>query len=155
FIVRPDLVSIIARKKAESRFGSEMSEDALSWNVFVSLAEARKLREVTKFLTGKDLHSTPQLYLWGCRIDDPDRKHELYEPLRRVRAKLEPDMRKFVTELDTRSNFVTEPDIMLVAEGELLVCIEAKFGSGNTLARNRKKLLDCYLAERTSERTRS
>jgi hypothetical protein len=29
---------------------------------------------------------------------------------------------------------VTEPDIMLVVPGELLICIEAKFGSGNPLA---------------------
>jgi len=159
FIVRRDLVNLIARKKAEShRLGSEMSEDTLSGNVFVSLAEAGKLREVTKFLTGKDLRSTPQLYLWGFRIDDPDRKHELYEPLRRVRANLEPCAPR-------RS--VTEPDIMLVAKGELVVCIEAKFGSGNTLADDsepeegkkkkkisRKELLDRCLGERTSERTR-
>jgi len=158
FIVRPDLVSRIARKKAEAhRLGSEMSEDALSWNVFVSFAKARKLREVTQFLTGrKDLRSTPNLYLWGVRIDDPDRAHKTYEPLRRVRANLEPDIH----------TFVTEPDIMLVAEQELVVCIEAKFGSGNPLAyesapkkgqkpTSRKGLIDRYLGERTSDRTRS
>jgi len=55
---------------------------------------------------------------------------------------------------------------MLVAEQELVVCIEAKFGSGNPLAydsapkkgekpTSRKGLLDRYLGERTSDRTRS
>jgi hypothetical protein len=157
FIVRPDLASAIALpngKKAEAhRLGFEMSEDALSWNVFVSLAEAGKLREAIHFLTGRKVRSTPHLYLWGLRIDDP--AGELYEPLRRVRAKLEPDIH----------TFATEPDIMLVAEKELVVCIEAKFGSGNPLAydsapkkgqkpTSRKGLLDRYLGEGTSDRTR-
>jgi hypothetical protein len=154
FIVRPDLASEIALKKVEAHWlGFEMSEDALSWNVFVSLAETGKLREVTKFLTGRELRSTPHLYLWGFRIDDP--AGELYEPLRRVRANLEPDIH----------TFVTEPDIMLVAEEKLVVCIEAKFGSGNPLAfdstpkkgekpTSRNGLLDRYLGERTSDRTR-
>jgi len=72
-----------------------------------------------------------------------------------VRAKLEPDIR----------TFVTEPDIMLVVELELVVCIEAKFGSGNPLARDsvpaeekkptsREGLLARYLGNNTSEHTR-
>src|SRR3954454_1151135 len=48
FIVRDDLVRSIALRKGmkveSHRLGYEMSEDALSWNVFVSLAEARRLR---------------------------------------------------------------------------------------------------------------
>ena len=143
--------------KAEAhRLGFEMSEDALSWNVFQSLAVAGKLREATKFLTGRSLSSTPHLYLWGRRIDDPNGKHELYAPLCQVRAKLEPDVR----------TFVTEPDIMLVAERELVVCIEAKFGSGNPLAHDsalpvegkkptsRAGLIARYLGNNTSEHTR-
>ena len=47
-----------------------------------------------------------------------------FAPLKAVRSKLEEGI----------LNFVTEPDIMLVIPGELLVCIEAKFGSGNPLA---------------------
>jgi hypothetical protein len=143
--------------KAEAhRLGFEMSEDALSWNVFESLAVAGKLRKATQFLTGRTLKSTPDLYLWGRRIHDPDGKHQLYEPLGRVRAKLEPDIH----------TFVTEPDIMLVAERELVVCIEAKFGSGNPFAHDgtpkegkkptsRAGLLARYLGNCTSDRTKS
>jgi hypothetical protein len=160
FIVRDDLVrKIVLRKgmKAEShRLGQEMSEDALSWNVFVSLAEADRLREAVKFLTGRELRRAPSLYLWGRRIDGADRRHDLYEPLARVRANLEPNIHAFPT----------EPDIMLVAEGELLVCIEAKFGSANPMSRDaeikpgekpssRAGLLERYLGNHTSERTRS
>jgi hypothetical protein len=159
FIVSHDLARAIALPKgmkAEAhRLGSEMSEDALSWNVFASLAVAGKLREATKFLTGRSLRTTPRLYLWGRRVDHPDGDHEIYGPLGRVRAELEPDLR----------TFVTEPDIMLVAERELVVCIEAKFGSGNPLAydsepkegekpTSRAGLLARYLGDRTSDRTR-
>ena len=55
FIVRPELARAIALgkgMKAEShRLGYEMSEDALSWNVFVSLAEAGKLQAAAEYLT--------------------------------------------------------------------------------------------------------
>lgn len=72
-----------------------------------------------------------------------------------MRSALEPDVHPFVT----------EPDIMLVAE-DMLICIEAKFGSGNPLAyespyRPGEKptslagLLGRYLGDRTSERTRA
>jgi hypothetical protein len=160
FIVGHNLVSAIALRKgmkAEAhRLGFEMSEDALSWNVFESLAVAGKLRETVHFLTGRSLRSTPHLYLWGHRIDDdPNGDHEIYEPLSRVRAKLEPDIHRFVT----------EPDIMLVAERELVVCIEAKFGAGNPLTydsapkegekpTSRVGLINRYLGNRTSDRTR-
>lgn len=101
FIVRPDLVRAIALPKgmkAEShRLGYEMSEDALSWNVFVSLAEAGKLRDATQFLTGRNLRAEPQLYLWGRRIDAKHGEHPPYEPLLRVRMALEPDIQLQVT----------------------------------------------------------
>jgi hypothetical protein len=159
FVVSRDLARAVALgkgMKAESqRLGYEMSEDALSWNVFESLAVAGKLREAALFLTGRSLRAEPQLYLWGHRIDDSDGEHKLYEPLRRVRGLLEPDIH----------TFVTEPDIMLVADGEMVICIEAKFGSANPLAHDgnpregekptsRAGLLARYLGDRTSERTR-
>ena len=48
--------------KVEShRLGYEMSEDALSWNVFVSLSVAGKLRQTAEFLTGRKLLAEPLL----------------------------------------------------------------------------------------------
>jgi len=128
FIVRPKLVRAVAfpkGMKAEShRLGYEMSEDALSWNVFVSLAEAGRLRQAAELLTGRSLRSEPDLYLWGRRIDLAGGNHEAYPALLKVRTRLEPDIH----------TFVTEPDIMLVARDEMIIGIEAKFGSGNPLA---------------------
>lgn len=159
FIAGHELVRAIALPKgmkAEAhRLGYEMSEDALTWNVFVSLAATGKLREAAQLLTGRRLQSEPQLYLWGRRINDTDGKHALHQGLREVRERLEPDIH----------TFVTEPDIMLVAEGEMLICIEAKFGSGNPLAdenptksgdkpSSRAGLLKRYLGDATSDQTK-
>lgn len=157
FMVRPDLARAVALgkgMKAEShRLGYEMSEDALSWNVFVSLAEAGKLRSAVQYLTGRDPETEPRLYLWGRPVFEADRS--VYGPLQAVRNALEPDIH----------TYVTEPDIMLVADGELLVSIEAKFGSGNPLAHKGEVkegqkpitadgLRDRYLGTGTSERTK-
>lgn len=157
FIVGHDLVRTIALPKGMKVEAHRLAicEDALSWNVFVSIARAGKMREAAQLLTGRSLRSEPDLYLWGHWIDDPNGKHGLHEGLREVRKRLEPDIRPFVT----------EPDIMLVAEGEILICIEAKFGSGNPLAHDSKPkegekptsrdgLLARYLGDGTSDRTR-
>lgn len=159
FIVNRDLARAVALgkgMKAEShRLGYEMSEDALSWNVFESLAVAGKLRQAARFLTGRSLRVEPHLYLWGHRIGDRDGEHKMYEPLRRVNGELEGDVH----------TFVTEPDIMLVADGEMVISIEAKFGAGNPLVHegnpkvgekptSRAGLLARYLGDRTSELTK-
>lgn len=160
FIVRPDLALKIALPKgmkAEShRLGFEMSEDALSWNVFVCLAEAGRLRQAAQFLTGRELRQEPRMFMWGRQVTPGDGQGLPYAPLLKVRDRLEEDI----------TNFWTEPDIMLVADGELVISIEAKFGSGNTLAVDREApkgakptaragLLDRYLGARTSVRTRA
>ena len=123
-----DLARKIALKsveKAEShRLGYEMSEDALSWNVFVGLAEARKLRQVVRFLTGRSINAEPDLYLWGELIDVHRGKRGRFQPLDAARKRLESGIERFKT----------EPDVMLVLDRQLLVCIEAKFSSGNPLA---------------------
>jgi hypothetical protein len=159
FVVGQDLVRAIALPKgmkAEShRLGYEMSEDALSWNVFVSLAMAGRLREAAEFLTGRSVRVEPKLYLWGRRIDERREESAVYQPLLRAREALESDIH----------TFVTEPDIMLVADGEMLICIEAKFGSGNTLAHDgppqtgrkptsRTDLIARYLGDNTSALTK-
>lgn len=127
--VRPDLAEkFVAGKtgKVESgRLGYEMSEDALSWNVFVGLMEAGALAKAVSYLCGTMPSREPDLYLWGFRIIDRADPPLAFAPLDAVRGHLEQGIRKFVT----------EPDIMLVIPGELLVCIEAKFGSANPLAR--------------------
>lgn len=150
FMVRPDLVRAIALPKGMKteayRLGYEMSEDALSWNVFVSLAAAGRLREAAQHLTGRTLRSEPSLYLWGRHIDLRHSDFAAYAELLRVRGMLENGI-----------SIQTEPDIMLIAPDEMLICIEAKFGSGNPLAyecstaagatpTTRKGLLDRYLA---------
>lgn len=131
FRVRPDLARrLISGKsgKVEShRLGYEMSEDALSWNVFVSLAEAGKLRQALTFLTGRIVESEPRLYLWGKEVDLKGASGERFSPLANVRNMLEKGI----------GAYKTEPDIMLVVEGQVVVCIEAKFGSGNPLAYDR------------------
>src|SRR5205807_344831 len=113
FIVEPDLVRAIALRKgmkAEShRLGYEMSEDALSWNVFVSLAVAGRLRDSGQYLTDRVLRSEPSLYLWGRRIDLRHGDSSLFSELVRVRHLLEKDIRRFPT----------EPDIMLVVPCEM------------------------------------
>lgn len=130
FPIRADLLSKIAldsNQKAEThRLGSEMSEDALSWNVFAALAEAHKLREVVSFLTDRSVEEEPSLYLWGQLVDVTGERQAHFEPLSAVRKSLENGIGKFKT----------EPDIMLVVDAELVICIEAKFGSGNPLARS-------------------
>lgn len=129
FTVRPDLARKFVQGKTgkveSGRLGYEMSEDALSWNVFVGLMEAGALAKAARYLCGTVTPSRePDLYLWGFEIVDRGDFLEPFGPLNAVRSKLEEKI----------LNFVTEPDIMLVIPGELLVCIEAKFGSGNPLA---------------------
>jgi hypothetical protein len=161
FIVKTDLAKDAMKPgaKAESyRLGYEMSEDALSWNVFVSLAVARELKNAAEWLTGRLLREEPELYLWGKRIDPIDLKNNelgTYQALEEVRDNLEGGIKRFVT----------EPDIMLVVKNEMVICIEAKFGSGNSLAHDgsikdgekpasRVGLLARYLGPATKDRTK-
>jgi hypothetical protein len=129
FIVRSDLarkVALGSTQKAEShRLGYEMSEDALSWNVFVSLADAGKLRSAAEFLIDCDIGEEPDLYLWGERLDvKGGTSGRRYQQLDHAIGNLENGV----------TRFKTEPDIMLVLDGRVVICIEAKFGSGNPLA---------------------
>lgn len=73
FPIRPDIareVALNAVGKAEShRLCYEMSEDALTWNVFVGPAEAKRLRDAVLFLTGDHIEEEPRLYLWGELVE--------------------------------------------------------------------------------------
>lgn len=128
FRIRPNLARrtvFSGTGKVEShRLGYEMSEDALSWNVFVALAEAGKLRDAVQLLTGRKVDSDPRLYLWGKLVSFDEGRSDRFKPLQATRLRLERGI----------GTYKTEPDIMLVVDGQLLVLIEAKFGSGNPLA---------------------
>jgi len=113
--------------KAETtRFCNETSEDALTWNVFTSLAQAGKLLNVAFQLAPfTNVDREPELYLWGLRVDVKQRtKPDLFQPLSDARNHFEKDIRRYRT----------EPDIMLYIPGKLLVLIEAKFTSPNTVS---------------------
>jgi len=158
FRIRPDLARkyvFASTEKAEThRLGHEMSEDALSWNVFAGLLDAGALRDATEFLTGRKIAGQPELYLWGERIDLAGGEPRRFEMLEKVGRELEREIR----------HFRTEPDVILHVPGQIVVCIEAKFGSGNTLAHDSNAkadekptsvegLVKRYL-DRSSERTR-
>jgi hypothetical protein len=109
--------------KAESaRLGFENSEDALTYNIFGWLHRHGHLHHVYKWLTGETVAPNHlQLFLWGLKIDFVAGKIEKpWLPLQKVRERLENGVH----------HFLTEPDIMLLCPTRL-VCIEAKFSSGN------------------------
>jgi len=119
FIVNVPLLEQVKQLKVESwRLGNERSEDALSWNLFVSLAELGELKSAFRLLTGLDVDAEPELYLWGVRITTG-------EPSRWAR------LLTLRNELEFGYGFPTEPDIVLRVPGVALVLIEAKFGSSN------------------------
>jgi hypothetical protein len=65
----------------------------------------------------------PELWLWGHRVDLERGFGGLFPPLAALRKRLESNIH----------TFVTEPDIMLIVPGKLIVLIEAKVTSGNSL----------------------
>lgn len=120
------------KHKAESyRFGYENSEDALTWNIFGGLLYHGRLNRVYEYLTGQNAsHDSIELFLWGLKIDFNDNQQpKTWKTLLEVRDVLEP--RKEIR------TFPTEPDIMILGPSHL-VCIEAKFKSGNPIAFNKE-----------------
>ena len=115
--------------KAEAhRLGYELSEDVVSWNVFVALERMGMLSKVMSWLAGRKIDGEPELYLWGCRVDFRGGTFVPYALLKDARCVIEPDIRRFPT----------EPDVMLIVPEKMTVLIEAKFTSGNTLAQNQE-----------------
>lgn len=113
--------------KAEThRICHETSEDALTWNVFSRLATAGVLPRLVSTVTNREVKGDPELYLWGLKVDLQDASPPaLFPPLASAREVFEPDVIKYLT----------EPDIMLYVPGQLLVLVEAKFTSGNPIAK--------------------
>jgi len=135
-----------SHKLEAHRLGHENSEDALTWNIFGGLLHYERLHRVYNLLTSAQSSASQlALFLWGIRIDFDSQAPELWPRLAEFRRSLEPDIDKFPT----------EPDIMLLGPTHLL-CIEAKFCSGNPLAvdaevkpgekpKSRQGLMDRYL----------
>jgi hypothetical protein len=114
-----------AAKAETHRICHETSEDALTWNVFSRLASGGFLPTLLSTFTHISLKDEPELYLWGLRV----RLHDASAPsmfpvLTYARAIFEKGI----------ARFLTEPDIMLYVPGQVLVLVEAKFTSGNTVA---------------------
>jgi len=114
------------KAKAETnRFCNETSEDALTWNVFSRLASGGLFPALLSTFTHLPLKNEPKLYLWGLEVRLHDSSAPTrFRPLENARDTFEKDIQRFRT----------EPDIMLYVPGQLLVLVEAKFTSGNTIA---------------------
>lgn len=107
------------------RICHENSEDALTWNVFARLARAGALGEVVATFTDMSVDIEPELILWGLKVSLDDRSvPRMFQALTEAREIYEKGIKKFLT----------EPDIMLYVPGKVLVLVEAKFTSGNTVA---------------------
>ena len=112
------------------RFGSERSEDAVTWNVFRSLQNAACLRHVAELCTGIAAQEEPQLFLWGLEIGADG--VQPWDLLIRARERFESDL--------PAGRPKTEPDIALFLPGRYVLLIEAKFTSANGVyLRDRKK----------------
>jgi len=113
-------------KMESGRLCYESSEDAVSYNVFTEmLSHENALRKLLEHIIKQRIKPDVDLYLWGGKIDLRHNKFVPYKPLIDARKHLEHDIRRFAT----------EPDIMLVVPGKVVVCIEAKFGSKNPVAK--------------------
>jgi hypothetical protein len=117
-----------------SRFGHESSEDAVTWNVFVSLMQASLLKELAALVVAKHIPSEPRLYLWGLSIGGP--KVTPWELLVQARERFESDL--------PVKRPLTEPDAALWLPKHYLILIEAKFTSPNSVFRRdtKTKLFD-------------
>jgi len=119
-------------KMESGRLCYESSEDAVSYNVFTELASnANALQDLVREITKpQDIKENIELYLWGSKIDLQSGKSMPYPHLEEIRD-------KYLGEKNIR--FKTEPDIMLVVPKKLVICIEAKFGSKNPIAVDKKE----------------
>jgi hypothetical protein len=125
-------------KVESSRLCYESSEDAVTYNVFTELfAKHEPLRKLVRHIAKTEITQSVELYLWGGKIDVRNNSFSDYKPLQKVRKHLEHDIR----------SFVTEPDIILIVPKKILICIEAKFGSKNPIAKEKE--------EKTGEKPKS
>jgi restriction endonuclease-like protein len=118
-------------KMESGRLCYENSEDALTFNVFTELlANGEALKKLASHFLRRKVEEEVELYLWGGKIDLKRHTFTKYGPLQEVRRQLEGDIKRFGT----------EPDIMLVIPRKAVICIEAKFGSKNSLALDKDEI---------------
>lgn len=110
-------------KFESGRFGNERGEDALTYNVFRSLQEAKALHLVARLFTGREVTEEPRLILWGLEMTG-----DTLKPWNLLIAARE----RFETTLPVKRP-MTEPDIALYQPGEYAVLAEAKLCSNNPL----------------------
>ena len=108
-------------KFESNRFGSEKSEDALSWNVFRSFQQAGCLGKLAAEVFGLPTDVEPELFLWGINLNDDS--YSFWDRLIKARTRFESNL--------PVKRPLTEPDIMLHVPGRYLALIEAKFTSPN------------------------
>lgn len=119
FIIDLNILNQVVPLKVESwRLVNENSEDAVSWNVFMALAGLKGLAAAFRHLTGIEIDTEPELYLWGISV--LAQQPYVWPKLVEVRRDLENGV-----------GIPTEPDIILRVPGRAVVLIEAKFGSPN------------------------
>jgi len=128
--------------KIEShRLCYESSEDALTFNIFSELLSKKyPLKKLVSAITKKEILDDIDLYLWGNKIAMESKDTKFYGPLRQLHNALEPGIKPFIT----------EPDIMLIIPKKLVICIEAKFGSKNPIAKD-KTVKEGEKPKRTNE----
>jgi len=117
-------------KMESGRLCYESSEDAVSYNVSTELlSNGAALKRLVGHITKQYIKDDVDLYLWGGKIDLKNNSFIQYKPLIDVRKDLEHDIKRFAT----------EPDIILVIPKKILICIEAKHGSKNPIAKEQKE----------------
>jgi hypothetical protein len=106
----------------------------------VELTAFGMLPTLLSSLTGLSIKTKPELYLWGLRIRlDESAAPTTFPALKDARTTFEKGI----------ANYLTEPDIILYVPGHVLLLIEAKFTSGNTIA------LEAASQDVTGEKPRS
>jgi len=105
-----------SEKYDTGRIGYENSEDALSWNVFVTLQKAGELKAIPSLISGKPCEEEPELILWGYSLSD---------------GSLVKELKCFRDKFEYSIQVKTEPDIILKTANEVFL-IEAKFCSPNS-----------------------
>ncbi len=83
----------------------------------------KQLHLIARYITGRDIHTEPTLYLWGLKQTD-----DLFPPWDLLIAARE----RFEVGKISQDRPFSEPDGALVIPGNVLIIVESKFTSPNT-----------------------